>query len=130
MSKFMSKGNKGKLDKNTKKAMFEERILKELNMILRRDLNDTRMQFVSLTHVELSNDFSMAKVYWDTFDSGKRGDVKKALASAQSKLRSCLAKVLNVRHTPDLTLIYDSQFEGEQAINEILEQEAKEGKSF
>ena len=75
----MSKGNnKGKMDKNAKKAMFEERILNELNMILRRDMNDTRLQFVSLTHVELSNDFSMAKVYWDTFDSGKRGDIKKS----------------------------------------------------
>ena len=127
----MSKGNnKGKMDKNAKKAMFEERILNELNMILRRDMNDTRLQFVSLTHVELSNDFSMAKVYWDTFDSGKRGDIKKALHSAHGKLRSNLAKVLNVRHTPDLTLLYDGQFESEKAIDELLEKEAKEGKGF
>lgn len=127
----MSKANnKGKLDKNAKKAMFEERILNELNMILRRDMNDSRFQFVSLTHVELSNDFSMAKVYWDTFDSGKRGDIKKAFNSAHGKLRSSLAKVLNVRHTPDLTLIYDGQFDGEQAISEILDKEAKDGKTF
>lgn len=127
----MNKGNnKGKLDKNAKKAMFEERILKELNMILRRDMNDTRLQFVSLTHVELSNDFSMAKVYWDTYDSGKRGDIKKALHSAHGKLRSSLAKVLNVRHTPDLTMLYDGQFESEQAIDDILKKESKEGKTF
>jgi ribosome-binding factor A len=126
----MSKGNKGKLDKDAKKAMFEERILNELNMILRREVSDTRLQFVSLTHVELSNDFSMAKVYWDTFDSGKRGDIKKALNSAHGMLRSSLAKVLNVRHTPELNLLYDGQFDGEQAIDAILEKEAKEGKGF
>lgn len=127
----MSKGNnKGKLDKNAKKAMFEERILNELNMILRRDMNDTRFQFVGLTHVELSNDFSVAKVFWDTFDNGKRGDIKKALNSASGKLRSKLAGVLNVRHTPELSFLYDGQFEGERAISELLEKEAKDGKTY
>jgi len=128
----MSKGNnnKGKLDKNAKKAMFEERILNDLNLILRRDMNDSRFQFVSLTHVDLSNDFGQALIYWDTFDSGKRGDIKKAFTSALGKLRSSLAKVLNVRHTPELTFLYDGQFDGEQAISELLEKEAKEGKSF
>lgn len=126
----MAKKNSGKMDKDTKKKMFEERIQNELNMILRREISNPHLQFVSLTKVDLSNDFSVATVYWDTFDSSKRGDIKKALDSAQGKLRSSLARVLNVRHTPEITLQYDGQFEGEKAIEEILEKEAKDGKTY
>lgn len=119
-----------KKEKLIKKAKFEDKILNELNVILRQDLNDTRLQFASLTKVELSNDYSMATVYWDTFDSTKKEDISDALSSAQRKLRSSLAQVLKVRHTPDISLVYDSQFESEQAISELLGAEAKNGKSY
>ncbi len=119
-----------KNQKGVKKVKFEERILNELNLILRQDLNDTRLQFASLTKVELSSDLSVAKVYWDTFDPDKKEVIAKAFSSAESKMRSSLANVLKVRHTPELKLVYDKQFESEQAINEILGEEAKNGKSF
>lgn len=119
-----------KKEKVIKKTKFEERILNELNLILRQGLNDSRLQFASLTKVELSNDYSRADVYWDTFDGNKKEGIAEALGSAQSKLRSSLAAVLKVRHTPEINLIYDSQYESEQAISQILGSEAKNGKSF
>lgn len=119
-----------KSEKGIKKAKFEDRILNELNLILRQDLNDTRLQFASLTKVELTNDFSVATVYWDTFDSEKKEGIASALSAAESKLRSSLARVLKVRHTPELNLTYDEQFESEQHIASLLGAEVKNGKSF
>lgn len=119
-----------KKEKVIKKTKFEDKILNELNVILRQDLNDTRLQFASLTKVELSNDYSVATVYWDTFDSAKRPEISDALSSAQNKLRSSLARVLKVRHTPEISLVYDSQYESEQAISELLGSEVKNGKTY
>ena len=114
-----------KNQKGVKKAKFEEKILNELNLILRQELSDTRLQFASLTKVELSNDFSEALVYWDTFDSSKKDDIAKAFKSAENNLRATLSQVLRVRHTPDIKLKYDTQYESEQYISEILGAEAK-----
>lgn len=104
--------------------MFEERIKDQLNVALRRDLADPRLTMASITRVELTNDYSVAKVYWDTFDSSNRGNIKNAIDGVRTKLRSILARELKVRHTPELNLIYDSQFEDEKKIEDILKNES------
>lgn len=111
-----------------KKQKFEERIQNEVNSILRYELSDKRLTFVSVTKVELSADFSMAKIYWDSYNSDNRGDCKQAIDSLDKKIRSLLAAKLNVRHTPSLTFHYDSQFEEEGKISAILDEEKSEGK--
>jgi len=102
------------------KIKLEEKILHEINSLLRSGVSDLRVQFMSVTRVELNNDFSLAKVYWDTFDSSKRGDSKKAIKGMSGKLRAKLAQSLKIRHTPQLDFIYDSQFEDELKITELL----------
>ena len=109
--------------KGHNKVVFEEKIKDQLNTVLRKDIADPRLTMLSFTRVELSNDYSYAKVYWDTFDTSKRGDIKKALEGVQNKLRSILAKEMNVRHTPALELIYDSTFEDELKITNLLSSE-------
>jgi ribosome-binding factor A len=99
---------------------YQERIKNEINMILRREVNDPRLTLCSVTRVELNPDYSTAEVYWDTFDSSKRGDIKSAIDGLSGKMRSLLAKNLDVRHTPTLTFLYDSQFEDEMKITELL----------
>ncbi|MEE2671429.1 MAG: 30S ribosome-binding factor RbfA [Bdellovibrionota bacterium] len=106
--------------KNFNKTIFEDKIKDQLNMSLRRDIADPRLVMASITRVELTADYSQAKVYWDTFDANKRGDIKKAMEGVAPALRSILAKELNVRHTPELQFFYDSQFEDERKIEEIL----------
>lgn len=113
-----------------KKAQYEERMLGELNILLRSSLSDPRLQVMSFTRVELSNDFSEAKVYWDTYNAGKRGQAKQAVEAASSKLRSLLASSLNVRHTPALVMLYDSQFESEREIENLLNTEDEAGKNL
>lgn len=114
------------------KALFEEKIKNELNLTLRKSMSDPRLKFASFTRVELCDDYSMAKVYWDTFDASKRGDIKKAFEGVASKLRSVLAKELKIRHTPSIELYYDSQYDDEKKIVDLLAQagdeQSKDGK--
>ncbi|MCT4640726.1 MAG: 30S ribosome-binding factor RbfA [Bacteriovoracaceae bacterium] len=104
------------------KDTFEDKIKNALNMILRREVSDPRLNLVSVTRVELNQDFSVAKVYWDTYDNSSRGDIKKAFDSAAGKLRSILAKNVQFRHTPSLNFYYDSQFEDELKITKLLDE--------
>lgn len=113
-----------------KKNRFEERLVNEINLILRTKMVDPRLRFVTVTKAEVTPDFAYATIYWDTFDSSRLGDAKKAIEKVTSKVRSMLAKILNVRHTPLITFCYDSQFVSEQKIEDILKSEAELGKKF
>ena len=95
-----------------------------INSALRRDLNDPRMTFVSITKVELSDDYANAKVWWDTFDSSKRGEIKEAISHLKGRIRTILASRLDVRHVPELHFVYDSQYEDEQKIDRLLKGES------
>jgi ribosome-binding factor A len=108
---------------NFKKIKYEERLLNEINGLLRAGTNDGRLARVSITKVELSPDYGYATVSWDTYDSGTRGDAKTAIESAAGRIRSELAKVLEVRHVPSLTFVYDNQFEEEKKIMDLINAE-------
>jgi len=68
------------------------------------------------------NDYSYAKVFWDTYDPTKRGDIKKAIEGSSGMIRSILAKELSIRHTPEIHFYYDEQFESEQNIENLLKE--------
>lgn len=105
------------------KVKFEDRLMQEINILLRRDFADPRLSMVSVTGVTVTSDFAYATVSWDTFDKSKRGDAKAALDGLTSKLRSKLSKILDVRHTPAITFVYNAQFEEEHNIDMILKKE-------
>lgn len=113
-----------------KKDKLEERILQELNSLLRTKLGDARLQFVSITKVEINEDYSVAKVFWDTFQTDKRGDANEAMKSAKSRMRNTLAQTLDLRVVPQIVLQYDAQFESEKVILDILKDEEKKGRGF
>lgn len=108
------------------KVKYEERVRDEINLALRREFVDARLANVSVTHVELSQDYSHAKVYWDTFNASKRGDAKEAIESTAGRMRKILASKMDVRHTPELHFVYNSQFEDELKITRLLESDSDE----
>ncbi|MDA9793213.1 30S ribosome-binding factor RbfA [Bacteriovoracaceae bacterium] len=113
-------GTSGGRTSKHQKGKYEERIALEINQFLRTSFSDPRLKLITVTHVELNRDMSVAKVWWDTFDSGKRGDVKAAITGVAGKLRSMLTTVMKVRHIPILNFEYNSQFEDEMKITQLL----------
>ncbi len=102
------------------KIKYEERVRDEINLALRREFADPRLMNVSVTHVELTQDYSHAKVYWDTFNAGTRGDAKEAIESTAGKMRKVLSTKMEVRQIPEIQFIYDSQYEDESKISKLL----------
>ncbi len=117
----MKRGQSGN-SKHTKEKYLED-IAHHLTTILRTKFGNPMLKWVSITKVELNRDHSEAKVYWDTFDNSKRGDLKKSLEDVENLARKHLASCLNVRHTPRLLFLYDAQYEEEKKIEEILNKE-------
>lgn len=105
------------------KEKYEEMIQNDINKILRQGLSDPRLNLVSVTRVNLNDDYSIANVYWDTFNPSTRGDIKAAFDGIRGKVRSMLAKTLKVRHVPEINFFYDSQFEDEHKIMNLLKEE-------
>ncbi len=115
---------------NFKKERYQDMILQEVNSIFRTKMSDARLQMVSITKVELTADYSIAKLYWDIYDSSLKEQTKNAIEKLAPKVRSMLASNIKVRHTPQIHFFYDAQFESENKIVQILHDEVKSGKNY
>jgi ribosome-binding factor A len=109
------------------KLKYEERVRDVINLALRREFADPRLVNVSITHVELTQDYSHAKVYWDTFNTATRGDAKDAIESTTARMRSLVAQKMEIKHTPQIHYIYNSQYEDESKITRLLKDESSDG---
>ena len=87
-----------------------DQIQRCLAQIIQLEVSDPRVGLVNINDVEVSRDYSVARVFV-TFvnrDSQKESEESlKALNNAAGFLRAQLAKSLNARTTPRLQFIYD-----------------------
>ncbi len=105
-----------------KKTKLEEKI-QYFALECLRNLSDQHLMMLSITKVVLSSDFSSAKIYWDTFSSDQRSTITSSLKNNKGKVRTHIGRGLKIKHTPSIEFIYDSQFEEEQKITDILKSE-------
>lgn len=119
----MVKASTGRGNKFSK-LKYEERVRDEINLALRREFSDPRLMNVSVTHVELTQDYSHAKVYWDTFNAQTRGDAKQAIEATAGRMRKLLSTKMEVRHTPEIHYVYNSQFEDSNNIDKLLKDDS------
>jgi ribosome-binding factor A len=87
-------------------------ILRELANLLLEEVQDPRLELVSLTGVKLNADISIALVSF-TVGGGpeRRAQALEGLVKAKGFLRSGLAKRLNMRSLPDLRFAHDDFLE-------------------
>lgn len=89
-----------------------------LAAILSTRVSDPRLREVTITGVEVSPDFSFARVFFRTL--GDRAVVEAALARAKSFFRRQLADVLAARRVPELDFRLDESIDEAARVEEIL----------
>jgi len=100
-----------------------EAIKKEVAQMLRDELKDPRIGFVTVTSVEVSQDLRHAKIFFSIYGSGvEKEQSLKALNSAQGFVRSELGKRLRLRYTPEIIFRFDESIEHGARIMELLEE--------
>ena len=82
---------------------------------------------VTITHVEVTGDLRMAKVYI-VVTGGDAKEAVKGLASAAGFLRRMLADSLTTKAVPELRFFVDDQYEQGQKIEKLLHEIAQEKK--
>lgn len=110
---------------SVKRQKLEDKILMSLNSFLRNNTSDARLTKTSISKVELNTDNSVVKVYWDTYDPNLKPVLGETMGSLASRMRSHLASVLNIRHVPEVQVLEDQQFEAEQHIESLLNQNSQ-----
>ena len=103
---------------------INEEVQKALGDILRQ-VKDPRVScnFISITAVDVTGDLKYAKIYYSVIAPNcSKKELSRGLRSASGYIRLQLAKMLNLRQTPELQFIYDTSSENGAHISKLLKQ--------
>jgi len=105
----------------TRIERVQELIKAEISRIIREDVNDPRIGFISITNVDISADLENAKILVSILDSEeKKKECMQGLISATSFIRGKLGDALDMRAVPELRFVRDNSLEkGSQVLNII-----------
>ncbi|MFN3920033.1 MAG: 30S ribosome-binding factor RbfA [Methylohalobius sp.] len=99
---------------------------RELSDLIRFEIKDPRLGWVTVDDVEVSRDLSVAKVYVSSLEEGKLEDSLEVLNNAAPFLRRELGKRLKLRTIPELRFYRDTALESGFRITRLLDQIAKQ----
>lgn len=96
-------------------------IMRNVSEILRKDVKDPNIGFVTITDVQVTNDLSYATIYVTFLDKIDKSKYRmEALNNVKGLVRSKLAKTLSTRRCPDLVFKYDDSLTRGNHIDEII----------
>ncbi|MCR4418940.1 MAG: 30S ribosome-binding factor RbfA [Clostridia bacterium] len=104
-----------------------EQIKKEIASILKHEMKDPRLGFVSVTDVELSPDLHYAKVYVSVLgDDQAQRESLEVLNKATGFVRREIGERLSLRFVPELAFRFDPSIQRGARIAELLHQLRRE----
>lgn len=115
-------------EKSRRMVRVGEEIRHALSEIMRRDLSDPALMLASITEVDVTSDFSYAKVYVSSLgDDDQRKAATEKLNELQGRIRHLLSQRVKIRHTPKLTFIADDTAAQADQIGRVLRDVLPEG---
>jgi len=98
-------------------------ILRNTTEILRNDVKDPNIGFVTVTDVTVTNDLSYAKIYVTFLDQSDKVEYRmQALNRVKGLVRSKIAKTLSTRKCPEVIFVYDDSLMVGNHIEEIIDE--------
>lgn len=101
---------------------LENDFVEEISKIIKMEVKDKRIDFVTVTDVHITNDLSFAKVYITTLDESKKDEVVKVLNRASNFIERELSKRIEIRKMPNITFVYDNSIEYGNKIEHIIDE--------
>lgn len=101
-------------------------IKRDLSEILQKEMRDERVALVTINSVEVTRDFTVAKVFISSMgDEKDKALAVKALQGAAGFLRGLLGAMLDLKTVPILQFRYDTGVEKGVRMFELLKEEQK-----
>ncbi|AUR51482.1 30S ribosome-binding factor RbfA [Aquella oligotrophica] len=111
---------------NPRSGRMADQIHKDIMQILRSRVKDPRVSWVTVNDVEVTNDYSLATIYYTVMDSNEVDNAAKALEKAKGFIRSELSKGLTTYTVPQLKFVYDKSLERGSRILSLISQVSSE----
>jgi len=106
-----------------------ELIRREISNLLETKVKDPRLDFVTVTGVEVTFDLRDAYIYVSALEGAeRREEILEGLNSAAGFLRRQIGEELRLRYIPRLYFRWDESLERGERIERILKQLAEEKK--
>lgn len=101
---------------------ISDMLVEQISYILKTEVKDSNIQFVTITECKVSSDLSYAKVYFTVLNEKKKKETLKALKNAKGFIRSKLYDRVDIRHIPELEFVYDESIAYGKNIEKIIEE--------
>ena len=109
-------------------ARVGDAIRQELTELIMREVRDPGIGFLTITHVRVSSDLQVARVYYTTMGDEKgRVQTRRALDRATPFLRRQVGQRLQLRRVPELVFFFDESVERGDRIERIIQDLHAEG---
>jgi ribosome-binding factor A len=102
-------------------ARFNRLLQEEISNIIRTRLKDPRIGFVSITHVEATEDLRSSRIYVSVFDEAAETEAIEALQGASGMIRNELLHRLRIRRVPELKFFPDRAITHSIHISQVLD---------
>ncbi len=106
------------------KGRIEQTIRQTVAALLLRKVKDPRVTDVSILRVDVSRDYSVAKIYFNLIGGSEPervAEAEKGLLSSRGYMRMHVKKHLKLRVIPELIFIFDSSLDRAMHLEEIIE---------
>ncbi len=101
---------------------LEHTFVEQISNILKTEIKDERIHFVTVTAAKITNDLSFAKIYVTILDDNEKESMLKQLNKASNFIERELSKKIEIRKMPDITFVYDESIEYANHIENIIEE--------
>jgi ribosome-binding factor A len=120
----------GGKNEQKRSSRVAEAIRNELSMLIISKAQDPRLQNLSISRVDVTDDLSLARIFFTVLGDKKEAKAaEEGLQRAKGFMRSHIARTLNLRFTPDLQFRYDDVVGKVAELEEIFQEIANERKS-
>ena len=112
---------------NRRAARVAKRIQQHASYLILYQLRDPRLENITVTRAEVSDDLRHATVYYSVLGTeGKRRAAQHGLESARGLIRSRIARSLKLREAPEIRFKFDQSIERAIEVSKLLDKVAAE----
>jgi ribosome-binding factor A len=105
---------------------MENLIREEISTILLQKMQDQNFGFITVTHVKVSPDIKIAKIYISVLEKEKREFVLEKIKAKSGFIRSELASRIRIKFVPELKFFIDDTLDYVEKIEGLIRKIHKE----
>ncbi len=104
-----------------RRLRLQDQIREEVSSIIQQEIKDPGIGFITVIDVKMTEDLKHAKVLYSVYGSEEeKKKTGEALTRARGYIKRLLGPRIQLRYTPDLTFVFDTEREKLERIDELL----------